>query len=61
MIEQLFIDGGSVKVYTGPKKGKFYINKMGKKVYLDRKTLNEEIPYMRKAKAKGAKAKAKKA
>jgi hypothetical protein len=57
MIEQLFIDGGSVKVYTGPKKGKFYINKMGKKVYLDRKSLNEEIPYMRKGKAKKAKAK----
>ena len=50
MVEQFFIDGGSVKVYTGPKKGKFYINKLGKKVYLDRKTLNDEIPYMRKAK-----------
>lgn len=52
MTEQLFIDGGSVKVYTGPKKGKFYINKFGKKVYLDRKSLNDEIPYLRKAKAK---------
>jgi DNA anti-recombination protein RmuC len=27
---------GNVKVYTGPKKGKFIINKRGKKVYIDR-------------------------
>jgi hypothetical protein len=56
MFEHVIVDGGSVKVYTGPKKGKFYINKLGKKVYLDRKSLNDEIPYTRKAKkAKKAK------
>lgn len=53
---------GSVKVYTGPKQGKFIINKHGKKVYIDRKTLSNDIPYLKKAKAKAAKAaKAKKA
>ena len=51
---------GSVKVYTGPKQGKFIINKHGKKVYIDRKTLNNDIPYLKKAKAaKAAKAKPK--
>jgi hypothetical protein len=52
---------GSVKVYTGPKQGKFIINKHGKKVYIDRKTLNNDVPYLKK-KAKAAKkaAKAKK-
>mgnify|MGYP001376870779 FL=1 len=38
------IDGGSTKVYTGPKNGKFYIRN-GKKIYLDRKTISEKIPY----------------
>lgn len=48
---------GSVKVYTGPKQGKFIINKHGKKVYIDRKTLNNDIPYLKKKpKAKKAKA-----
>jgi hypothetical protein len=47
---------GSVKVYTGPKQGKFIINKHGKKVYIDRKTLNNDVPYLKK-KAKAAKAK----
>ncbi|MFY8162591.1 MAG: hypothetical protein ACOVNU_14745 [Candidatus Kapaibacteriota bacterium] len=42
---QIFVDGGSTKVYTGPKKGKFYINKHGKKVYLNRAMLNDEVPY----------------
>lgn len=41
---------GNRKVYTGPKKGKFIINKHGKKVYIDRKTLNNSIPYNKKAK-----------
>jgi hypothetical protein len=36
---------GNIKVYTGPKKGKFIINKHGKKVYIDRKTLNNSVPY----------------
>lgn len=39
---------GNVKVYTGPKHGKFIINKHGKKVYIDRKGLNTEIPYKKK-------------
>jgi hypothetical protein len=44
---------GNVKVYTGPKEGKFIINKHGKKVYIDRKTLNNNVPYLKKkAKAK---------
>jgi hypothetical protein len=44
---------GNVKVYTGPKQGKFIINKHGKKVYIDRKTLNNNVPYLKKkAKAK---------
>jgi hypothetical protein len=56
---------GNVKVYTGPKQGKFIINKHGKKVYIDRKTLNNDVPYLKKKakapKAKKAKAAAKKA
>jgi hypothetical protein len=48
---------GNVKVYTGPKQGKFIINKHGKKVYIDRKTLNNDVPYLKKKpKAKKAKA-----
>jgi hypothetical protein len=47
---------GNVKVYTGPKQGKFIINKKGKKVYIDRKTLNNNVPYLKK-KAKKGKAK----
>jgi hypothetical protein len=47
---------GNVKVYTGPKQGKFIINKHGKKVYIDRKTLNNNVPYLKKkVKAKAAK------
>uniref|UniRef100_A0A6C0K9Z5 PBCV-specific basic adaptor domain-containing protein n=1 Tax=viral metagenome TaxID=1070528 RepID=A0A6C0K9Z5_9ZZZZ len=48
---------GSVKVYTGPKQGKFIINKHGKKVYIDRKTLNNDVPYLKKKAAKAKKAK----
>ena len=40
---------GNIKVYTGPKKCKFIINKHGKKVYIDRKTLNNSVPYNKKA------------
>lgn len=43
------LDGGTTKVYTGPKNGKFYIRN-GKKVYLDRKTLSNNIPYKEKKK-----------
>jgi len=43
---------GNVKVYTGPKKGKFIINKHGKKVYIDRKTLNTDLLYVKKKKGK---------
>lgn len=39
---------GNVKVYTGPKQGKFIINRHGKKVYIDRKTINNNIPYIKK-------------
>lgn len=38
------LDGGATKVYTGPKDGKFYIRN-GKKVYLDKKTLSQNITY----------------
>lgn len=41
---------GNIKVYTGPKKGLFIINKHGNKVYLDRKALNDGIPYIKKGK-----------
>jgi len=41
---------GNIKVYTGPKKGLFIINKRGNKVYLDRKALNNGIPYIKKGK-----------
>lgn len=44
---------GSVKVYTGPKQGKFIINKHGKKVYIDRKSLTNNLQYQ-KAKPKKA-------
>ena len=47
---------GNVKVYTGPKDGKFIINKQGKKVYIDRKTFNANLQYQ-KAKPKAKKAK----
>jgi hypothetical protein len=43
---------GNIKVYTGPKKGKFIINKHGKKVYIDRKTINTNLPYLKKNKGK---------
>ena len=42
---------GNVKVYTGPKDGKFIINKHGKKVYIDRKTLNTNLQYKKVKKA----------
>lgn len=46
MIEEYMdYEGGSVKVYTGPKGGKFIINKKGKKVYLHRKSLSENLKY----------------
>jgi hypothetical protein len=51
---------GSVKVYTGPKEGKFIINKHGKKVYIDRKSLANNLQYQ-KAKPKKAAKKPKKA
>jgi hypothetical protein len=58
---QLLVDGGSTKVYTGPKKGKFYINKKGKKVYLNRAMINDEVPYPKKKKPVAKAAKSKKA
>lgn len=41
------MEGGTTKVYTGPRKGKFYI-KNGKKVYLDRKMIADNVPYKNK-------------
>ena len=43
---------GNVKVYTGPKNGKFIINKHGKKVYIDKVTLNTNLPYLKKKRGK---------
>lgn len=51
--QQQFQQAGNVKVYTGPKDGKFIINKHGKKVYIDRKSLNNNLQYQ-KAKPKKA-------
>jgi hypothetical protein len=39
---------GYVKVYTCPKQFNFIINKHGKKVYIDRKGLKNDIPYNKK-------------
>ena len=49
---------GNVKVYTGPKQGKFIINRHGKKVYIDRKTLSTDLPYLKKKAKKAKKANA---
>jgi hypothetical protein len=49
------IEGGNITVYTGPKGGKFILKK-GKKVYVDKKSLNNPVLY-----SKGKKAKSKKA
>ena len=53
--EYMTYEGGSVKVYTGPKMGKFVINKKGKKVYLDRKTITNNLKYNPKKGKKVAK------
>lgn len=45
------MDGGNVVVYTGPKGGKFVI-KQNKKVYLDRKSLNDTVKYTKKGRGK---------
>jgi len=47
---QLKQTAGNIKVYTGPKKGLFIINKHGKKVYLDRKTLQNNTTYCKNKK-----------
>ena len=44
--------GGQIKIYTGPKNGKFKINKHGIKVYIDSKSLNNNVQYIKKTKAK---------
>lgn len=43
--------GGKVKVYTGPKNGK-YIIKNGSKVYIDSKSLSNNVQYIKKTKPK---------
>lgn len=50
--ELMSLEGGSIKVYTGPKDGKFIINKNGKKVYLNKKTIEDNIKYVPKKKGK---------
>ena len=58
MVQEEFMEyeGGSVKVYTGPKNGKFIINRKGKKVYLNRKSLSEDVKYTpKKSKKKSVK------
>ena len=50
--ELMSLEGGSIKVYTGPKDGKFIINKYGKKVYLNKKTIQDNIKYAPKKKGK---------
>lgn len=48
------LEGGkNLTVYTGPKNGKFIIRK-GKKVYVDKKTYNDNIPYTKVKKGKKA-------
>lgn len=46
--EKVTIMGGNVNVYTGPKDGKFYINKHGKKVYLNREMLQKKVLYKKR-------------
>ena len=58
MVQEEFMEyeGGSVKVYTGPKNGKFIINRKGKKVYLNRKSLSENVKHTpKKSKKKSVK------
>lgn len=45
------MEGGNVKVFTGPKGGKFII-RAGKKVYLDRKSMNDIIKYNKNTRKK---------
>jgi hypothetical protein len=47
MPEYAEFEGGNVPVYTGPKGGKFVV-KNGRKVYLDRKSLNDIVKYTKK-------------
>jgi len=54
---QLKIKGGNINVYTGPKEGKFYMNKSGKKVYLNRNMLQQKVPYKYKKDGKNGKKK----
>ena len=42
------VRGGKVMIYTGPKNGK-YIIKNGSKVYIDRKSLTNNVQYKKKA------------
>jgi hypothetical protein len=50
--ELMSINGGSVKVYTGAKNGKFIINKKGRKVYLNKKTIQDNLKYAPKKRGK---------
>jgi len=48
----LHLEGGNIKVYTGPKGGKYFINKQGKKSYIDKKSYNNTIQYKKDTKKK---------
>lgn len=41
------IEGGNIKVFTGPKGGKF-VMRHGKKVYLDKNTISNALQYVKK-------------
>lgn len=41
------LEGGNIKVFTGPKGGKFVIRNT-KKVYLDRKSITNSVQYVKK-------------
>jgi len=41
------LEGGNIKVYTGPRGGKFIITKNGKKNYLDKPSYNKNIKYLK--------------
>ena len=49
--EYVQFEGGNVPVYTGPKNGKFVV-KNGRKVYLDKKSLNDTVRYTKKTASK---------
>lgn len=51
MPQQQEFDGGNMTVYTGPKGGKFVIVH-GNKKYIDRKSLNDNLKYVKSKRSK---------